>query len=701
MKDYASSDLRSFAVLGHASAGKTMLTEAMLACSGRIGRMGSITAGTTVSDYHASEKLHQISVHCSLLHTEWMNRKFNILDTPGYSDFIAEGLGAVRVGDFALIVINAAHGLGIGTDSAWDYATRAGLPKILVVNGLDKANVKFDTILEQTREHFGKNVLPLGVPLNPGPGFSHVLDVMRNEVCIYSPGGSGKYTEQPPGALAERVQQLHRELIEYVAESDDTLMERFFEKGLLAEEEFRAGLHKAIQNQTFVPLFAVSAETNVGVARLMDFIAKYGSSPLDRAEVPAQDLSGVPGSVALNQPEPVMFIFKTMNEPGVGELSLFRVYSGTVRSGDELRNPARNVSERLGQLYLLNGHDRTPVPALHAGDLGAVVKLRDTHTGDTLCSPRFQVVLPKVDYPKPNIHGALRLRSKGDEDKLAVGLATLHQEDPTFHYRVDDEVHQTIVSGQGEIHLQVIVERLLRRFGVQVALEEPAIPYRETIRGRGESHYRHKKQTGGAGQFAEVWLRLEPAARDSGVVFRQTLVGTNVDRVFVPSVEKGVQTVCREGILGGFRVTDVQAEFFDGKMHPVDSKDIAFQVAGYHAFKEAFQTASPCLLEPIYNVNVTTPEEHVGAVLGDLSARRGQILGVESEGHFQTVRARIPQKELYHYSTVVRSLTSGRGRHTEEFSHYAEVPPELANKILAERGKRSAQPADTRKPVAA
>jgi elongation factor G len=689
MKDYPSSDLRSFAVLGHASSGKTMLTEAMLACSGRIGRMGSIAAGTTVSDYHPSEKKHQISVHCSLLNTEWMGKKFNILDTPGYTDFISEGLGALRVGDFAVIVINAAHGLGVGADAAWDYATRFGLPKVVVVNGLDKANVKFDDIVADTRTHFGKNVFPLTLPLNAGPGFSHVLDVMRNEVIFYAPGGNGKYTEAPAGALAERVQQLHRELIEYVAESDDSLMERFFEKGILAEEELRAGLHKAIQNQVFVPLFAVSAETNVGVGRLMDFIAKYGSSPLDRAEVPARDASGVAGSVPLSQPEPVVFIFKTMNEPGVGELSLFRVYSGTVRAGDELLNPARDTTERLGQLYVLNGHERTPVPQLHAGDLGAVVKLRSTHTGDTLCSPRFQVTLPKVEYPRPNIHGALRLRSKGDEDKLAVGLAALHQEDPTFHYRVDDEVHQTIVSGQGEIHLQVIVERLLRRFGVQVTLEEPSVPYRETVRGRGDSRYRHKKQTGGAGQFAEVWLRIEPGARDSGLNFRQTLVGTNVDRVFVPSVEKGVNTACREGILAGFRVTDVKAEFYDGKMHPVDSKDIAFQVAGYHAFKEAFQAATPCLLEPIYTITVTVPEDYVGAILGDLSSRRGHILGVEADGHFQSIRARVPQKELYHYSTVVRSLTSGRGRHAEEFSHYAEVPPDMTQKILAERAKRN------------
>ncbi|HRE08123.1 MAG TPA: elongation factor G [Opitutaceae bacterium] len=687
MKEYSSSDLRSFAVLGHASAGKTLLTEAMLLCSGKIGRLGSIAAGTTVSDYHASEHQHQISVHCSLLHTEWMGRKLNILDTPGYADFISEGLGALRVGDFALIVVNAAHGLGVGTDAAWEYATHYGLPKILVVNGLDKPNVKFETILENLREHFGPKVFPLGMPLSTGPGFSHVLDVMRNEVVAYTPGGNGRYTEVPAGALEERVKRLHRELIEYVAESDDGLMEKFFEKGYLAEEEFRAGLHQTIQKQVFVPVFPVSAETNVGVTRLLDFIAKYGSSPLDRAEVPARDASGLPGSVALAQPEPVVYVFKTMNEPGVGELSLFRVYSGTVRTGDELQNTVRDCTERFGQIYLLNGHDRTPVTHLNAGDLGAVVKLRATHTGDTLCSPRFQVVLPKVEFPKPDIHAALKLRSKGDEDKLAVGLATLHLEDPTFHYRVDDEVHQTLVSGQGELHLQVIVERLQRRFGVSVSLQEPSIPYRETIRAKAESLYRHKKQTGGAGQFAEVALRIQPGARNSGVVFSQSLVGNNVDRIFVASVEKGVQTACREGIYAGFRVTDVEVDFFDGKMHPVDSKDIAFQVAGYHAMKEAFHTASPGLLEPVWAVSVVVPEDDVGAVLGDLTARRGHILGVEADGHFQNIRAHVPQRELYHYSTVVRSLTGGRGRHAADFSHYAEVPADLTQKLLMEKGK--------------
>jgi elongation factor G len=694
MKDnHSSSELRNFAVVGHASAGKTMLCEAMLMCSGRIGRLGSIAAGTTASDYHASEHQHKISVHASLLHTEWLGRKFNIVDTPGYADFISEGISALRVGDFALAVVNAAHGLGVGTDAVWDYASHYGLPKIIAVNALDKPNTDFDAVLAGCREHFGKNVFPMTIPLDAGPGFSRVLDVLRNEIVSYKPGGNGQYKEEPAdGELVERVHELHRQLMEYVAESDDALMEKFFAQGVLDEEDLRAGLHKAVQNQVFVPLFAVSAERNVGVARLMDFIAKFGSSPEDRADVPARDSSGLPSTVSLSQTEPVVYIFKTMNEPGVGELSLFRVYSGSLRGGDELFNRTRQMTERLGQLYILNGHDRVAVPALKAGDLGATVKLRETRTGDTLCSPRFIVELPKVEYPHPNIHIALRLRSKGDEDKLAVGLAMLQQEDPTFRYRVDDEVHQTIISGQGEIHLQVIIERLARRFGVGVELEEPRVPYRETIRARAESRYRHKKQTGGAGQFAEVWMRLAPGARDSGLVFTESLVGNDVDRVFVPSVEKGVRTVANEGVLAGYRIVDVQVDFYGGKMHPVDSKDIAFQVAGYHAFKECFMNAVPCLLEPLYTVTITTPEEYVGAVLGDLSSRRGRILGIDSDGHFQVIRATAPYKQLYHYTTIIRSLTSGRGRHSENFSHYEEVPVDQVQGILAEaRARRESQ----------
>jgi elongation factor G len=692
MKEYAPHEIRNFAVVGHVGAGKTMLCEALLASSGAIPKIGNIVQGTTVSDYHVSEKEHQMSMHVTCMHTEWLGRKLNLLDCPGYADFSGDGLSALRVGDFAVLAVHGAHGIQVGTDQAWDCATKYGLPKMIVVNALDRENTRFDAIVEEARAHFGPKVFPVSLPLNAGPGFNRLLDVMRSEVVTYATDGSGKFTEEPAtGALAEKVKELHKQVIELIAESDDATMAKFFDEGgTLSEDELRAGVHGAFQAGTLVPVFAVSAQTNIGIARLLDIIAKYGSSPVDRARVPAHDATGAEVEVLLDRPETVVHIFKTLSEPHVGELSFFRVYSGAVTSNLELYNASRKVTERLGQLLVANGKNRTQVPRLGAGDIGCVLKLKDTHTGNTLCSPGLSLELAKVDYPKPKVHAAVLLHTRGEEDKLAVGLNTLREEDPTFSHRYDAEIRQHILSGQGDMHLQVITERLKRRFNVLVDLVEPRIPYRETIRARAESKYRHKKQTGGSGQFAEVWMRIEPKPRDSGVEFTESLVGQNVDRVFVPSVEKGVKTACAEGILAHFHVTDVKIEFYDGKMHPVDSNDVAFQVAGYWAFKEAFGNARPCLIEPICNVEVQVPEEFIGAVMGDISSRRGKISGVEADGAFQIVKAVIPQKELAKYSAVLRALTGGRANHTETFAYYQELPPEFEKAVIDERKRQHA-----------
>jgi elongation factor G len=692
MQTYSPSDIRNFAVVGHASCGKTMLSEAMLACSGAIGRMGRIVEGSTVSDYHASEKQRQISVQTSLLHTEWMAKKFNILDTPGYLDFVGEALSALRVADFALIVIHAQHGIGVGTQRVWNYATELGIPKILVVNAMDKLNSHFDDVLASARQNYGAGVFPFNVPINPGPGFNQVLDVLRSEIVTYDTADSrGKFREEPAsGPWRDKVNQLHGELIEHIAESNDELLTKFFDQGGLSEEQFRAGIHDAVQRQHVVPLFCTAAEINVGVARVMDFISKYGSSPSDRKRYAALDANGDVAEVRLTDPEPVAHVFKTMAEEHFGELSFFRIYSGMVRSGMELYNSDRNMTERIGQVYLLNGRERKAAPELSGGDIGAVVKLKDTHTGNTLCSSSRGVKLMKVQYPQPTIHASLQVTVKGEEDKVAAGLAALHEEDPTFLYRVDSELHQTIISAQGELHLDVVVERLRRRFNAHVELGEPRIPFRETIKLAADSKYRHKKQTGGAGQFAEVWMRIEPLPRDSGVEFTESLSGQNVDRVFVPSVEEGVQNACKEGIVAGYKVVDVKIDFYDGKMHPVDSKDIAFQIAGYFAFKEAFVKARPCLLEPIHNIEVRIPEDCLGKVMGDISSRRGRILGIEAEGQFQIIRALVPAREMYRWSSTLRSLTGGRGLHAEKFDHYEEMPRELEQRVIEEAKKRKA-----------
>jgi elongation factor G len=694
MKAYQPGDIRNFAIVGHASSGKTMLGECMLACGGVINRLGNIQAGSTVSDYSEAEHKRQISIGAALMHLEWQEKKFNFIDTPGYQDFISEALGALRVSDLAVIVVHAVDGSGVGTATVWNYATQFGLPKVFVINGADREHMDYERVLNQLKERYGNKLVPITVPVNPGPGFNQVIDALRGNLATYQTDGLGKYTEETPtGDLAERVKQVHQELVEKIAESDDALMEKFFEKGTLTDEELRAAMHTAVLNQTIIPVFVTAASNNVGVSRFMDYVARHGISPADRPVVKGLDGNDQEVELAVTKAEPVLFVFKTVSEAHVGDLSFFRVYSGTVLVGKDLYNTAKKATERIGQIFQLNGKNRVSVNQLSAGEMGAVVKLKNTHTGNTLAAPGLDVALPPVVYPKPNIHAALRLKSKGEEDKIAVGLAALHDEDPTFLYHVDSELHQTVMSGQGELHLQVISERLKTRYKVDFDLIEPKIPYRETIKAKGDSKYRHKKQTGGAGQFAEVWMRLEPKARNTGLEFTESLVGQNVDRVFVPSVQKGVNAASTEGVLAGYRVVDLLVEFYDGKMHPVDSKDIAFQIAGKEAFREAFLKARPCLLEPIYQIEVRIPDDYMGAVIGDLSSRRGKIQGMDSEGGFQIVRALVPQKELYQYGTVLRSLTGGRGVHKEDFDHYEEMPREMEEKVITEAKKAKEQKA--------
>ena len=688
MKQYDTGDLRNLAVVGHGASGKTTLVEAMLVLGKEVNRMGTIETGTTVSDYHPGEKERQISIHSTPLHMEWDQKKFNIIDSPGYSDFIGESISSLAVVDMAVVTIHAVNGIEVGTETMWGNATELGIPKVLVVNGLDRENTKFDDILKQAKERFGKNVFPMQLPVNSGSGFNQNIDVLRRELITYKTDGSGDYSEGGlPENLVSEVDALHSELIEYVAESDDSLLEKYFEQGNLSEEEMRGGIHHAIQNQVFIPLFCVSAEQNIGVARLCDFIAKYGASPDDRKTVKAINSKEDVIEVSLDGKDTVIQIFKTMAESHIGELSLFRVYSGSVKTGGDLFNTNRNSSERMGQLFILNGKNRTQIDHISAGDIGAVVKLKDTHTGNTLCSGD-RVKMPKLNLPNSNIHAAISSTAKGDEEKLAIGLSTLHEEDPTFIYRVDSEIRQTIISGQGELHLQVSTERLKRRFNLSIELMKPSIPYRETITSKAESKYRHKKQSGGAGQFAEVWMRIEPKKRGEGIEFTNSLVGQNVDRVFIVSVEKGVKTACVNGIIAGCRVVDLKIDFYDGKMHPVDSKDIAFQTAGKNAFIDAFKNASPCLQEPIINIEVKVPDEYMGDIMGDISGKRGKILGMDSDGSFQLIKAQVPQAELYNYATTIRSLTGGRGIHAEEFSHYEKMPKDAEKKVIASKQKQ-------------
>lgn len=685
MKEFQTDEIRNLAVLGHASAGKTSLVEAMIYTSGGSNRLGRIDDGTTVSDYNEDEISRKFSISASLLHAEWNKTKINIIDTPGYLDFISESKAVTTVVDLGLIVVHAQSGVELGTELVFKYTKEDRLPVFFVVNMLDKEHANFEKTLEGMRESFGNQVVPFQIPVNQGVDFDAVVDVLKNKMFKFSKDGKGKATEQDvPADLKEEVEKLREQITEFVAESDDALLEKFFEEGTLTETELMNGLANAIISRSIFPVFTTSAYQNVGCSTLLDAIVNYGPKPDFRGKISGNYKDNTVER-KIDDSEPTsLLIFKTTSEKHIGELSYFRVMSGSVRSGIDLLNTNTGNYERINQIFVANGKEKYEVAHLHAGDIGTVVKLKNTHTNDTLCDSKSPITFPKIDLPEPVLQVAIEPKSRDDEEKINAGLQTLTDEDPTATFHYDPELKQTILSGQGELHLTILLERLKQKFNVEVNQLPPRIPYRETIRKKANSKYRHKKQSGGAGQFAEVWMTVEPTERGTGVEFTNTLVGQNVDRVFVPSVEKGVKAACEEGILAGYTVTDVKANFYDGKMHPVDSKDIAFQIAGKGAFKEAFMAADPILLEPIYDLTVIVPEEFMGDIMGDISVRRGKIQGMNAEGAFQKIKAKVPLTELYRYSTSLRSMTQGKGMHKQSFSHYEPMPREIQEKVVAE-----------------
>jgi len=681
LKSYASENIRNIALVGHGTSGKTMVAESMLMRAGALNRLGSVEEGNTVSDYNEDEKSRQISIHSSLLSAEKFDVKFNILDTPGYSDFIGEVKSSLAVVDTAVLVVHSVSGVEVGTEVAWNFAKNFEKPRFFFINMLDKEHADFDTVLNQLQERFGREVFTLQLPVSQGPDFDSVIDLVKMKKLSYEPSGNKCVEEPIPDNLKDRAEQMHQELVELVAETDDSLLEKFFEDAM-TEDDLRKGLHEAIVKQNIFPVLCGAAVKNIGTWRLLEFIAKYTPAPTEVPPITGK-LKGEEVEVQCNSNEsPVAFVFKTVSEEHMGELSLLRTYRGQLEQGINLENTTRNDKERLGQLFVLNGKNRSEIGQVNAGDLVAAVKLKTTHTNDTLASHDTPVVLPKIEFPAPVIRSAITAHAKGDEDKLGQALQTMHEEDPTFRYEVDPELSQTIISGLGELHLQNIVGRIQDRFNVQVQLEEPKIPYRETIRKTAERQGKFKKQSGGRGQYGDAHVRLEPLNRGEGFEFVDAIVGGVIPGKFVPSVEKGIREAMEEGVLAGYKVVDVRATVYDGSHHPVDSSDVAFKVAGAMAFRGAFLDAAPVILEPIYELEVTVPEEYMGDVMGDISGRRGKILGMDSDGHFQIIKAEVPLAELYKYSTTLRSLTAGRGVHRRKFNHYENVPEDIAQKII-------------------
>ncbi len=687
MKDYTSDNIRNVAFVGHGDSGKTTLVDAFLVTAGDISRIGSVEAGNTTSDFTEEEQQRQITINTSFVFTEYEGRKINILDTPGFADFLAEVKGALQVVEAAVVLMKADAGLEVGTEQVWRYARESGVPRMLLVNKLDKEHVDFQGIIDTAIDRFGTGVAPLQFPVNPGPDFTTIVDLLKNKALVFEQNGKGGYTETDiPDVEADRAASLRETLVEAAAEADDALMEKYFEDGDLGSEDIVSGLLKGIREGTVHPLMCCAAQTNVGTGRVMELLVQMVPSPDQMGPLTGTD----PGSgeeAVRERRDSAPFsgqVFKTLSEAHVGELSFLRVFSGTLKQGQEVYNSSRSSKERTGSISLMKGHNRVEVDNVHAGDIVALVKLKDTHTGDTLSAPGNRFLCPPIVFPEPVIRIAIEPLGKGDETKLSIGLQKLHEEDPSMHVAPDPELHQTLLYGQGEVQLEVIINKLRNRFGVEVEIHEPKVKYRETITKTAEAHARHKKQTGGRGQFADVRIRIEPKPRGEGYEFVKKIVGGAIPGRFIPSVNKGVKAAAERGVIAGYQCVDFQLTLYDGSFHDVDSSDAAFQRAASMGFKQAFKDAGPILLEPIYDIEVIVPDDFTGDIMADISTRRGKVEGVTSEGPFQVIKAKVPIAELYKYSTSLRSMTQGRATHHREFSHYDPVPHDILQRIISQ-----------------
>ncbi len=675
--------IRNVALFGHGDSGKTSLAEAMLFNAGVIKRMGRVDEGNTVSDFDPDEQKRGISVSATPLAMEWKGHKINLLDTPGFADFIGEVISALRVIDGAVFVLSAVAGVEVQTELVWKMADNYGYPRIVFVNKMDRENASFQRCLEQLQQLYGSRVVPFQLPIGEEHAFRGVIDLIAAKAYTYDENGKAQEADIP-AEMSEQVQEAREKIIEGAAEACDELMEKYLEGEELDEGEVLAALLGGVSEGTIIPVLCGSATHNIAIEPLANAIVNSLPSPARLEEITGTKRgSDEDISFKAREDSPLAaLVFSTISDPYVGKLTYFRVFSGTFASDTTVYNPVCDKEERVGQVFIVRGKNQIAVREIPAGDIGGVAKLTETATGDTLCDKENPIVLPAIAFPEPIMSLAVEPKTKGDEDKLSVALSRLSEEDPTFNVRRDSEVKQTIISGMGEAHLDIMMERMARKFGVNVNTELPRVPYKETIRKSAKAEGKHKKQTGGHGQFGIAWVELEPLEKGAGFEFVDKIVGGVIPRQFIPSVEKGVRKAMEEGYLAGYPVVDFRATVYDGKYHPVDSSDISFQIAGSLALKNAMADAEPYLLEPIMNVEILVPEAYMGDVIGDLNAKRGRILGMEAEGGLQLVRAQVPMAEMLRYSIDLRSITGGRGTFSMSFSHYEEVPSHIASKII-------------------
>ncbi len=688
MKRVEPSHIRNVGTFGHGGEGKTSLVEAILFNTGINTRLGRVDDGSSVMDYEPEEINRKISISASLAHFEWDKHEIHVIDTPGYANFIAEAKASMRVVDGAMIVVGANSGVKVQTETVWGYANEFGVPRILYVSKMDTERADFLRVVEEAKKTFpSQPAVPVQLPIGKEGNFKGVVDLIHQKAYVYREDGSGQFErKEVPPEIKEEAARFREKMVESVVEMDDQLMEKYLESGEVSTEEILKCLRKGTIEKKIVPAACGSSIRNIGIQPLLDLIILCFPSPLERGAAEGKNPKN--GGIEKREPKEdgpfSAFVFKTIADPFAGKLSLFRVYSGSINADSTVYNSKKEVKERIGQIFLMEGKKQKPVGFASLGDIVAVAKLKETTTGDTFSDEKMPILFEETKPPLPVISYALTPKSKGDEDKITSSLARIHEEDPTMMLGRDEQTGEILLSGVGQTHVEVIVEKLKRKFGVEVNLSVPKVPYKETIRGSKTGIiYRHKKQTGGRGQFAEVHFDISPLPRGTGFEFENALTGMNVPRNFVPAVEKGVVEAMQSGVLAGFPVVDVKVRFYDGKSHEVDSSEMAFKLAAIMAFKKGVQDANPVLLEPIMKVEVTVPDEYIGDIIGDLNSRRGRVLGVEGRGNYQVVQANVPMSEMLKYAPDLNSKTGGRGIFTMEFSHYEEVPAQLTEKIVA------------------
>jgi elongation factor G len=693
MKVYSGSEIRNVAIVGHNDTGKTSLVTQLLFNAGAITRLGKIDDGTTVTDFDQDEVDRKHSISTAVAFAEWQNTKINLIDTPGFGIFVMETRTAMRVVDAAAIVVSGVTGVEVSTERVWKFAEEFELPRLVVINKMDRERASFTRTLDALQKKFGKSIVPIQLPIGEEKDFAGVIDLVSMTAWKYAADGSGKFEKTDiPAEQKSEADDWRAQLIEKVAEGDDTLMERFFDQGGLSQEELLDGLKREVGHHQIFPVVLDSASHNIGGHAILDAIVALLPPADENKTIDGKDKKGE--TITFDRrPEafPSALVFKTFSDPFSGRVSLFRVFSGTFQSDHTYWNTTKDHEERVGKLQLIQGKQQVPVGELKAGDIGAVAKLKDVHTGDTLSTNQHPIVLEHIHYPEAAISFAVEAKARGDEDKLGVAIGRIIEEDPSIKFGRDEQTKEFLISGQGQLHVEIVVSKLKKKYGVDVILHPPKVPYRETITKPADAHGRHKKQSGGHGQFADCKITVEPLPRGADFEFVDEIFGGSIPRQYIPAVEKGIQDARKKGFLAGFPMVDFRVRLKDGQYHDVDSSEMAFKIAGSLAYQQAMEQARATILEPIMHVDITAPAEYVGDIMGDLNSRRGRVEGVDTDGDSQQVKARVPLAEMLTYGSTLRSITQGRGSFHMESSHYEEVPRSLQEKVITEAKKLQAE----------